>query len=475
MGLFADDTRFLSRWILTINGERPLQLSSDKVEYYSAAFYLRNPVAGGLEQDVLSIGRDRFIGDGMQEHIVVVNHAPHPVEFELALEVGTDFADIFAVKEHDFAARKPGHGAAASRPRAVRVRIRRQPVRLHRRSEAADPGPPLQAGRRQRQLGALLHRARAAAGVAPPGRRHPVRERRPRRRRARGAEVRGRALARPLLALRVAPVRPAAAGLLGRAGGDVQAVGGRPCLAPDGRGSARPRPASRGGDALVHDRLRPRHARHVPADAPLRARARAQRPPRPGRAAGDRRRPGDRRRARQDRPRGSARQGRRGMVPALLRHRRRDAALPRPPLRSLALDGRREARRGPARAGACAPLRGSTSTATSTATASSSTGAAPSAASSTSRGRTRATRSASTTVASRTRRSRRARCRATSTTPSGERPSSPARSGATRSSPTGSTGRRRTCRRVSRRRSGARTAAATTRSRSTGRSAAWTR
>ena len=88
MGLFADDTRFLSRWILTINGQRPLRLSSDKVEYFSAAFYLRNPIAGGLEQDVLSIGRDRFIGDGMQEHIVVQNHAPHPVEFELALEVG---------------------------------------------------------------------------------------------------------------------------------------------------------------------------------------------------------------------------------------------------------------------------------------------------------------------------------------------------------------------------------------------------
>jgi len=106
-GLFADDTRFLSRWLLTINGERPLRLSSDKVEYFSAAFYLRNPIAGGLEQDVLSIGRDRFVGDGMQEHIVVVNHAPHPIEFELALEVGTDFADIFAVKEHDFALGHP--------------------------------------------------------------------------------------------------------------------------------------------------------------------------------------------------------------------------------------------------------------------------------------------------------------------------------------------------------------------------------
>jgi glycogen debranching enzyme len=107
MGLFADDTRFLSRWILTINGERPLQLSSDKVEYFSAAFFLRNPIAGGLEHDVLSIGRDRFIGDGMQEHIVVQNHAPHRVEFDLALEVGTDFADIFAVKEHDFALGHP--------------------------------------------------------------------------------------------------------------------------------------------------------------------------------------------------------------------------------------------------------------------------------------------------------------------------------------------------------------------------------
>ena len=107
MGLFADDTRFLSRWILTINGQRPLRLSSDKVEYFSAAFYLRNPIAGRLEQDVLSIGRDRFIGGGMQEHIVVQNHAPHPVEFELALEIGTDFADIFAVKEHDFALGDP--------------------------------------------------------------------------------------------------------------------------------------------------------------------------------------------------------------------------------------------------------------------------------------------------------------------------------------------------------------------------------
>ena len=56
-GLFADDTRFLSRLRLTVNGATPLLLSSGKVEYFSAAFFLRNPLAGGLPQDALSIMR----------------------------------------------------------------------------------------------------------------------------------------------------------------------------------------------------------------------------------------------------------------------------------------------------------------------------------------------------------------------------------------------------------------------------------
>jgi glycogen debranching enzyme len=107
MGLFADDTRFLSRWVLTINGARPLILSSRKVEYYSAAFFLRNPVVGDLGHDEISIARERFIGDAMQEHVVVSNHATRPVAFDLALEMGNDFADIFAVKAYDFSLGDP--------------------------------------------------------------------------------------------------------------------------------------------------------------------------------------------------------------------------------------------------------------------------------------------------------------------------------------------------------------------------------
>jgi glycogen debranching enzyme len=106
-GLFADDTRFLSLLRLTVNGVKPLLLSFGKVEYFSAAFYLRNPLAGGLPQDSLSITRHRFVGDGMQDHVVVANQSMDSLQLELALELGTDFADILSVKEHDFALGDP--------------------------------------------------------------------------------------------------------------------------------------------------------------------------------------------------------------------------------------------------------------------------------------------------------------------------------------------------------------------------------
>jgi glycogen debranching enzyme len=106
-GLFAEDTRFLSSLKLTINGKRPLLLSSDKIEYFSAAFFMRNPLAGGLAPDVLSIRRERFIGDGMQDSFVVQNQSMERVEFDLELDVGSDFADIFAVKDFDFALGDP--------------------------------------------------------------------------------------------------------------------------------------------------------------------------------------------------------------------------------------------------------------------------------------------------------------------------------------------------------------------------------
>jgi glycogen debranching enzyme len=116
-GLFTEDTRFLSRFSLRINGDRPLLLSSDKIEYFSAAFFMRNPLAGGLDADVLSIRRERFVGEGMQDTFVVENQGMEPVEFELTLDVGSDFADIFAVKDFDFALGDPIRAKPLPEPR----------------------------------------------------------------------------------------------------------------------------------------------------------------------------------------------------------------------------------------------------------------------------------------------------------------------------------------------------------------------
>src|SRR5438445_12055095 len=102
-GFFTDDTRFLSELRLTVNGARPLLLSSDKIEYFSAAFFMRNPLAGGLAQDVLSIRRERFVGEGMQDSFVVENQSMDSLEFDLAIVVSSECAYILEVRHIDIA------------------------------------------------------------------------------------------------------------------------------------------------------------------------------------------------------------------------------------------------------------------------------------------------------------------------------------------------------------------------------------
>ena len=107
-GLFAEDTRFLS--LLQADDQRrsgrccsrPTR-SSTSPPRSSCATRSRT----GCAQDALSIRRERFIGDGMQDSFAVQNQSMERVEFDLELEFGADFADIFAVKDYDFALGDP--------------------------------------------------------------------------------------------------------------------------------------------------------------------------------------------------------------------------------------------------------------------------------------------------------------------------------------------------------------------------------
>jgi glycogen debranching enzyme len=104
-GFFASDTRFLSRSVLTLGGARLDPLSHDHSTPHLASFVLRNPLAGDLQPNELVIERERFVGDCMEERIVVQNHGQRRVDIELGLELAADFADIFVVKDLE-----PGFG-----------------------------------------------------------------------------------------------------------------------------------------------------------------------------------------------------------------------------------------------------------------------------------------------------------------------------------------------------------------------------
>jgi glycogen debranching enzyme len=104
-GFFASDTRFLSRSVLTLGGARLDPLSHDHPMPHLASFVLRNPLAAGLQPNELVIERERFVGDCMEERIVVVNHSHRRIDVELRLELAADFADIFVVKSLE-----PGFG-----------------------------------------------------------------------------------------------------------------------------------------------------------------------------------------------------------------------------------------------------------------------------------------------------------------------------------------------------------------------------
>jgi glycogen debranching enzyme len=98
-GLFYRDTRFLSRWVLTVNGAPLDVLSTDETAYSAAQFFLYPPTGTIYENPTLSVIRKRMVGDGFHEDVAVLNHGKEPAEVELRLEAGCDFADLFEVKD----------------------------------------------------------------------------------------------------------------------------------------------------------------------------------------------------------------------------------------------------------------------------------------------------------------------------------------------------------------------------------------
>ena len=125
-GLFSFDTRFLSKWILTINGERLNPLSVDDLQYFETRFFLV-PGTGTVYVDAkLSVIRRRAVGDGFHEELTILNHADEQVELAVRVDAGADFADLFEVKD---ALKKKGSYSAKVVKGALRLGYERKTYR----------------------------------------------------------------------------------------------------------------------------------------------------------------------------------------------------------------------------------------------------------------------------------------------------------------------------------------------------------
>lgn len=100
-GLYFLDTRFLSKWIVTVNGERLNPLSIDDLQYFELRFFLVPGEPTHYVDAPLSVLRHRSIVAGLDEEVTILNHTGEPVELTMRMEVSSDFADISGVGKPD--------------------------------------------------------------------------------------------------------------------------------------------------------------------------------------------------------------------------------------------------------------------------------------------------------------------------------------------------------------------------------------
>lgn len=108
-GFFSFDTRFLSRWVLTVDDEPLTSLSTDDLHYFESRFFLV-PGAGTVYIDAkLTVIRQRVVESGFREQLTLLNHDDTAIDVRVRIDAGCDFADLFEVKD---ALQKKGRTAA---------------------------------------------------------------------------------------------------------------------------------------------------------------------------------------------------------------------------------------------------------------------------------------------------------------------------------------------------------------------------
>ena len=110
LGMFAEDTRLLSLYKLWVDGGPWTLASSASVSYFGSVYVFLSPKIsspdGTREPGKVELRLERAMsGGGIHEDIDITNHFQGEVSFHFAIELQSDFADIFEVKRHQIRAR----------------------------------------------------------------------------------------------------------------------------------------------------------------------------------------------------------------------------------------------------------------------------------------------------------------------------------------------------------------------------------
>ena len=103
--------RVISAWAIYANGEPWDLLNGGAIAYHAARIFQTNRAFmsedGPIAARTLGLVIGRHIDGGLHEDIEIANNSRNPVRFNLEIAIRADFADIFAVKDYDFALGDP--------------------------------------------------------------------------------------------------------------------------------------------------------------------------------------------------------------------------------------------------------------------------------------------------------------------------------------------------------------------------------
>lgn len=99
MGLFCNDTRYLSRLELQIDGRSPILLSSTADKGFVLAVLCTNPHLGeSISAESIGIKRELVLNGGLFEEIEIANYNTHSVQFAVSISFDADFVDLFQIR-----------------------------------------------------------------------------------------------------------------------------------------------------------------------------------------------------------------------------------------------------------------------------------------------------------------------------------------------------------------------------------------